>query len=100
MTSEQEQQIIRAVVNTVRLRKLPNTELEVSQPCMGTTTFGKPADAAAACRMVDRCLEHGINSFDTANAWQGGVAETMLGEALRGRRHKTVIATKVWARMG
>jgi aryl-alcohol dehydrogenase-like predicted oxidoreductase len=49
---------------------------------------------------VDRCLDHGINFFDTANIYNQGRAESVLGEALRGRRHKIIVATKVRGRMG
>lgn len=63
-------------------------------------TFGKPADQAAATRMVDACLGAGINFFDTANVYQGGVSEEMLGHALKGRRNGAVIATKIFGKMG
>jgi aryl-alcohol dehydrogenase-like predicted oxidoreductase len=63
-------------------------------------TFGKPADQAAATRMVDRCIAEGINFMDTANIYQLGIAETMLGEAMRGKRDKLVVATKVRGKMG
>lgn len=79
---------------------LPGTSLSVSRLCLGTMTFGKPVDADTAVEMVDRCIDAGINFFDTANAYQSGVSETMLGQAMRGRRHQHILATKVWARMG
>lgn len=79
---------------------LQGTSLTVSRLCFGTMTFGKPVDAATATEMVDRAIDAGINFFDTANAYQSGVSETMLGHAMRGRRHEHVIATKVWGRMG
>ena len=81
-------------------RTLTNTELRVSRLCFGTMTFGKPADQAAATRMVDRCIAEGINFMDTANIYQLGIAETMLGEAMRGKRDKLVVATKVRGKMG
>lgn len=79
---------------------LQNTPLQVSRLCFGTMTFGKPVDEPAAIAMIDRCIDAGINFFDTANAYQSGISESMLGRALEGRRHKYVVATKVWARMG
>lgn len=79
---------------------LQHTSLHVSRLCFGTMTFGKPVEQAQATAMVDSCIEAGINFFDTANAYQAGLSETMLGNALKGRRHKYVLATKVWARMG
>ncbi len=81
-------------------RKLPHTELNVSRLCFGTMTFGKPATQDAATRMVEISIGDGINFFDTANAYQKGAAEEMLGQALQGRRNRVVIATKVFARMG
>ena len=81
-------------------RKLPHTDLRVSRLCFGAMTFGKPATQDTATRMIDTCIEAGINFFDTANAYQHGVAEEMLGHALQGRREQNVIATKVFARMG
>jgi len=81
-------------------RKLKHTDLNVSRLSLGTMTFGKPCDLNLARRMVDRCLDAGINFFDTANMYQLGGAESMLGEALRGRRDRAIVATKVSQRMG
>lgn len=82
------------------LKHLNNTDLKVSRLCLGTMTFGKPAGLNSAKRMVDQSLDAGINFFDTANAYQLGIAEQMLGEALKGRRKEQVIATKVCLPMG
>ena len=82
------------------LKKLSQTDLNVSRLCFGTMTFGKPADQETSTRMVDQCIEAGINFFDTANMYQLGVAETMLGEALKGKRKHNVIASKVRFKMG
>jgi len=51
-------------------------------------------DEAAACRAIDRCLAEGINFFDTANVYNKGAAETMLGKALAGRRQAAIVTTK------
>lgn len=79
---------------------LGGTSLTTSRLCFGTMTFGRPVDQAQALAMVDRCIDAGINFFDTANAYQSGLSETMLGHALKGRRQKYLVATKVWGRMG
>jgi aryl-alcohol dehydrogenase-like predicted oxidoreductase len=63
-------------------------------------TFGLQADEAEALRIVDRCLDAGINFIDTANVYNKGVAETMLAKALAGRRQKVVLATKVGLKAG
>src|SRR5437763_14797053 len=81
-------------------RTLAGTELEVSRLCFGTMTFGKPVEQAGAIKMVDCCLEAGINFFDTANVYQQGVSEQMLGTALKGRRDQVVLASKVRGKMG
>ena len=81
-------------------KQLKDTDLNVSRLCFGTMTFGKPADRQTCNRMVDQCIDVGINCFDTANMYQAGVAETMLGESLKGRRAKQILATKVRFKMG
>lgn len=67
---------------------------------MGTMTFGGTVSEDQSVRIVDQCLDSGINFFDTANVYNKGQAETALGKALRGRRHQIVLATKVGLRMG
>ena len=79
---------------------LKHTDLEVSRFCFGTMTFGKPLDQAGATQLVNRCIEAGINFLDTANVYQKGVAETMLGHAIKGKRDKLIIASKVHGKMG
>jgi len=79
---------------------LKRTDLTVSRFCFGTMTFGKPLDQAGATQLVNRCIEAGINFFDTANVYQTGVAETMLGHAIKGRRDQLVIASKVFFKVG
>ncbi len=81
-------------------RVLPRTDLKVSRLSFGTMPFGSQADEAASRQMVDRCLDAGINFFDTANMYNLGKAETILGKALAGRRDKVVLATKVRCKMG
>src|SRR5581483_5154369 len=84
----------------MQTRTLPHTDLTVSRACYGTLTFGKQSDQALSTRMVDHCMDHGINFFDTANMYSNGVAETMLGNALQGRRDKVVLASKVGFKVG
>ncbi|HTS32161.1 MAG TPA: aldo/keto reductase [Bryobacteraceae bacterium] len=79
----------------MQTRALPHTDLTVSRACFGTLTFGKSSDEATARRIVDICLDRGINFFDTANAYNDGAAESMLGRILQGRRHRAVVASKV-----
>ncbi len=90
----------------MELRYLGSTGLKVSTFCMGTMTFGErwqerlgAFGQETADAMVDRCLDAGINFFDTANVYSYGESETILGKALGDRRKDAVIATKVRMRM-
>ena len=75
---------------------------QVSAIGLGTWQFGEAGwgwgtelDYDEAIRIVHRALELGINFFDTAEVYGNGRSEEILGEALRGRRHEAIIATKV-----
>ena len=81
-------------------RTLHHTDLTVSRFCFGTMTLGKPLDQAGTNEVVGRCLDAEINFFDTANMYNAGVAETLLGNALKGRRDKVVLASKVFYKVG
>ena len=84
----------------MQIRNLKHTDLQVSRACFGTMTFGSQVDEAAATSMVDRCLELGINFLDTANVYNAGASEVMVGKALKGRRDKVILASKVRGKMG
>jgi aryl-alcohol dehydrogenase-like predicted oxidoreductase len=79
---------------------LNGSDLRVSRICFGTMTFGAQTDEAAAVRMIDRCFEAGINFIDTANVYNEGKSEEITGRALRGRRDRVVLASKVRNKMG
>jgi len=81
-------------------RTLLHTDLTVSRFCFGTMTLGKPLDQVGTNQVIDRCIDAGINFFDTANMYNAGVAESLLGTALKGRREKVVLASKVFFKMG
>lgn len=78
----------------MKTRLLKNTELEVSRLCMGTMTFGSQVDQAEAQRMTDYCLDQGIRFFDTANVYNQGVSEEIVGRCLKGKRDKAILASK------
>lgn len=87
--------------------QLGRTGLTVSRLCLGTMNFGPQTTEADAFAMMDKALEVGINFFDTANAYGRqmgkGYSEQVIGRWFSqggGRREKTVIATKVYNRMG
>ncbi|MGA3188287.1 MAG: aldo/keto reductase [Bryobacteraceae bacterium] len=79
---------------------LSKTGLSVSRLCFGTMTFGGQTDEPTSVQMVDRCLDAGINFFDTANVYTGGTSETFLGRALKGRRQRVILASKVSNKVG
>lgn len=81
-------------------QKIAHTGLEVSRVCMGTMTFGSQADLDESARIVDRCLDAGVNFFDTANIYNQGLSEEMLGRILGARRKDIVLASKVRGAMG
>ena len=79
---------------------LTGTGLRVSRAAMGTMTFGGQTDEQASIAMVRRCLEAGINFFDTANIYTEGRSEVILGKALQGCRDEVILASKVRGRVG
>jgi aryl-alcohol dehydrogenase-like predicted oxidoreductase len=85
----------------VRYRQLGDSDLRVSEICLGTwTTFGGSLEDDAAVALVDAALKQGVNFFDTANVYSQGRSEEVLGRALAGRpRDSFVVATKVYGEM-
>src|SRR5260370_39867517 len=79
---------------------LKHTNLNVSRICFGAMTFGGQTDKTSATRMIDMCADAGINFLDTANAYNAGASETMLGEIIAGRRGNFILASKVRNKMG
>ena len=75
-------------------RALGRTGVQVSQLCFGTMSFGGDADEAMSERMYRACREAGINFFDTADQYNKGRSEEILGKLARGHRDELVIATK------
>ena len=93
----------------MEFRQLGRCGLRVPVLAFGTATFGGGSDfyrawgntdVAEAKRMVDMCLDAGVNFFDTANSYSTGRAEEILGAALSGRRADTILATKATFPMG
>ena len=96
----------------MRMKKLGNTGLVVSEICLGTMTFSSGegfwssignTDQAGATDIVKTALDHGVNFIDTADVYSAGIAETMTGQALKTLgvpRDQFVLATKVLGRMG
>jgi 1-deoxyxylulose-5-phosphate synthase len=63
-------------------------------------TFGSQTDESTAARIVDVCIDRGINFFDTANVYNLGQSEIIVGNLLKGRRNRVVLASKVGMKMG
>jgi aryl-alcohol dehydrogenase-like predicted oxidoreductase len=78
----------------VDFRSLGRTGVRVSQLCFGTMSFGGDADETMSARMYHACREAGINFFDSADQYNKGRSEEILGELARGHRDELVIATK------
>ncbi|MCI0441013.1 MAG: aldo/keto reductase [Chloroflexi bacterium] len=75
--------------------KLGRSGLKVSRICLGTNMFGAGyVDDARAVSVVDAAQELGVNFIDTADAYNSGLSEQVVGKAAKGRRHDFVIATK------
>src|SRR5512145_3458106 len=78
----------------MKYRLLGRTGVQVSQLCFGTMSFGGDADPQESARMYRACRDAGINFFDTADQYNQGRSEEILGELVRGERESLVIATK------
>lgn len=83
-------------------RRLGNTGLKVSEISLGSwLTYGNAVENETAVQTIDKAYELGINFFDTANAYNRGEAEKVVGAALRKYdRSSYVLATKVFFPMG
>src|SRR6202522_227933 len=90
-------------------RQLGASGFKVPVLCLGTGTFGGgneffkawgSTDVAEASRLVDVCLDAGLTMFDSADIYSNGMAEEILGQAIKGRRNKVIISTKGTFRAG
>jgi aryl-alcohol dehydrogenase-like predicted oxidoreductase len=87
----------------MKKRRLGKSAIVVSDICMGTMTFGSQTDEAASHRILDQCLEAGINFYDTAENYPvppkpewAGRTEEIFGRWMKGKdRHSIILATKV-----
>jgi aryl-alcohol dehydrogenase-like predicted oxidoreductase len=76
-------------------RYLGRTGIKVSSIGLGCLQLGDKVGVAETVEIVARCLDLGINFFDTANSYSDGLSEEYLGKALGSRRREVVLATKV-----
>src|SRR5580765_8351080 len=93
----------------MEFRQLGKSGLKVPVLSFGTGTFGGgseffkawgASDVKEATRLVDICLEAGLTMFDSADVYSGGMAEEILGQAIKGRRDKVIVSTKGTFPMG
>ena len=81
-------------------RKLGRSGLKVSPLCLGAMMFGGAADAASSQRIIGKARDAGINFIDTADVYNGGRSEEVVGQSIRAERDRWVVATKVNGIMG
>ena len=90
-------------------RQLGGSGFKVPELSLGTGTFGGQgelfkawgaSDVAEASRLVDICLDAGLTMFDSADVYSGGMAEEILGQAIKGRRDRVIVSTKGTFRAG
>jgi aryl-alcohol dehydrogenase-like predicted oxidoreductase len=94
-------------MHAMEYRQLGASGLMVPALSFGAGTFAKAGamgfgatEGADARRMVDLCLEAGVTMFDSADIYSRGESETILGEAIKGRRDRVLISTKATFRSG
>ena len=94
---------------TMEYRHLGNSGFKVPALGFGAGTFGGKGplfsawgntDVAEARRLVDICLDAGLNLFDTADVYSDGASESILGAAIKGRRDQVILSTKTRLRAG
>ena len=93
----------------MEFRQLGGAGFRVPVLSLGTGTFGGgnelfkawgKTEVQEASRLIDICLEAGLNMFDSADIYSGGMAEEILGEAIQGRRDQVILSTKGTFRSG
>jgi aryl-alcohol dehydrogenase-like predicted oxidoreductase len=91
----------------MKMRRLGNTGLKVSEICLGTMTFGHQCDVPTSFAILDNAAEHGVNFIDTADVYPvpptpetAGRTEEIIGGWMEGKRDQFVLATKCRMRVG
>ena len=81
-------------------RMLGRTGVKVSEVCLGTMMFGGPTGADDSIRIIHQALDRGVNFIDTADIYNAGQSEVVVGKAIADRRDEVVLATKGRQPMG
>ena len=84
----------------MQYRQLGRSGLKVSPICLGTMMFGGPTDEAASARIIAKAREAGINFIDSADAYNGGQSEVVVGRAISNVRQNWIVATKLANQIG
>src|ERR1700692_800758 len=84
----------------MQYRNLGRSGLKISPICLGTMMFGGPPDEATPARIVAKAREAGVNFIDSADAYNGGNSETVVGRAISNNRQDWILATKLANQMG
>jgi aryl-alcohol dehydrogenase-like predicted oxidoreductase len=79
----------------IEYRRLGASGLEVSRICLGTMMFGDRTDAGTSRRIIDAAFDAGINFIDTADVYNKGTSESIVGAAIAAHRRNWILATKV-----
>ena len=79
----------------MQYRNLGRAGVKVAPIILGTAYFGTRVEVATTRSLIDAALDAGINVIDTANSYTDGQSETIIGTALKGRRDRVVLASKV-----
>lgn len=83
-------------------RSFGRTGVMVSPLCLGAMNFGGPTNEVDSIAILNRALDGGFNFIDTANVYNGGESERIVGKGLKenGKRNEIFLATKVFSRVG
>jgi aryl-alcohol dehydrogenase (NADP+) len=82
-------------MSAMRYRVLGSSGMKVSQLCLGTMLFGGPTPEADARRIIDDAADRGVNFIDTADVYAEGRSEAIVGPAIKAKRDRWVLATKL-----
>lgn len=84
----------------MKYRRLGSSNLKVSTLCLGSMMFGQQTPEGEAARIVASARDHGINFIDTADVYNEGESETLIGKLLSGQRPDWVLASKLGNKAG
>jgi Predicted oxidoreductases (related to aryl-alcohol dehydrogenases) len=84
----------------MKYNNLSGTNIKISELSLGTMMFGGQTNEKDSLAIMDYAYDNGMNFWDTANVYNQGESERVVGKALKGRRDRIILATKVYGQMG